>query len=488
MSKDATYDHVIKYTGLFGGTQGLTMLMSIVRTKIVSLLLGPSGVALVNIYNNVIKLINEATNFGIPFSAVKHVAEMDEEEVAGFVRVTRTWTLATGLLGTLICLTLSPVISHYAFGNDKYTFTFAALSPIVAMMTVQGGELAVLKGLKALNSVALISVFTAVLTVAICTPIYYFWGVNGIVPTLLLINATLLTLTLYYSTRIIPWATSLTDSSTYHEGMPMVRLGIGYIVAGIFGQGADLVIRLCLKDWGSLTDVGLYNSGYMLVVTYASLVFNAIEADFFPRLSAVQKDIRRQNSVINQQTEVCLLLMAPLLVLFSLCMPIIIPLLFSSRFTDAVPMAICATGYMYFKALTLPTAYLPLAKGESKIYMATELAYDILIAAFIPLTYRYFGLIGTGVALSIAGLADMLIIHICYAIRYGFRINTRNLPYFAAHGMLLACAILISLHGDILLTLTGGTLTFVVSLTLTLYMLRRKSSILGKIKRRLYRK
>ena len=49
---DATYDHVIKYTGLFGGVQGIMMLVSVVRNKIVSELLGPSGLAIINLFNN----------------------------------------------------------------------------------------------------------------------------------------------------------------------------------------------------------------------------------------------------------------------------------------------------------------------------------------------------------------------------------------------------------------------------------------------------
>ena len=71
---DTTYDHVIKYTGLFGGVQGITMLVSLVRNKIVSVLLGPDGLALINIFNNVIKLANQSTNFWLSFIAVKHVS------------------------------------------------------------------------------------------------------------------------------------------------------------------------------------------------------------------------------------------------------------------------------------------------------------------------------------------------------------------------------------------------------------------------------
>ena len=49
---DSTYDHIVKQTGIFGGVQGVTILMNLIRNKIASVLLGPDGLALINIFNN----------------------------------------------------------------------------------------------------------------------------------------------------------------------------------------------------------------------------------------------------------------------------------------------------------------------------------------------------------------------------------------------------------------------------------------------------
>ena len=44
--KDDSYSHILKYTSLFGGVQGLGILVGIVRNKLVALLLGPDGMGL----------------------------------------------------------------------------------------------------------------------------------------------------------------------------------------------------------------------------------------------------------------------------------------------------------------------------------------------------------------------------------------------------------------------------------------------------------
>jgi O-antigen/teichoic acid export membrane protein len=274
---------------------------------------------------------------------------------------------------------------------------------------------------------------------------------------------------------------------TYRRGVPMLQLGLGFVMAGVFGQGAEYVIRALILHFGELADVGLYTSGYTLAVSYANIVFVAFEADYFPRLSAVQHDVRRMNQAVNQQTEVGVLLMAPLLTLFVLAMPVIVPLLFSAKFVEAVPMAICAVFYMFFKALTLPTAYLSLAKGDSRMYMLTELVYDVFIAVAIPLSFKWWGLEGTGWALSVAGLLDALMIHSVYSVRYGFRFDWRKAKLYGLQFVCLGVAVVAALHeNDWMKLLTAVAL--IASAAISFHVLKNETRIVTKLKQKLWRK
>ena len=68
---DETYSHVLKYTGIFGGVQGLNIGMGLVRTKLIALLLGPSGMGLASLFNTTVTFVSQATNLGVAFSAVR---------------------------------------------------------------------------------------------------------------------------------------------------------------------------------------------------------------------------------------------------------------------------------------------------------------------------------------------------------------------------------------------------------------------------------
>ena len=115
------YDHIIKYTGLFGGVQGIGLLASVVRNKLVAVILGPSGLGLISLYNTALTLLGNATNLGISFSAVRHISELsgrgDNRQMMHYIMVVRSWSMATAILGILICALVSPFLS-WSYFND----------------------------------------------------------------------------------------------------------------------------------------------------------------------------------------------------------------------------------------------------------------------------------------------------------------------------------------------------------------------------------
>ena len=75
-NEKGAYGQVLKYTGIFGGVQGLNVIVSLVRNKLAALLLGPAGMGLVSLFNSTVAFISQATGFGISMSAVRHITGM----------------------------------------------------------------------------------------------------------------------------------------------------------------------------------------------------------------------------------------------------------------------------------------------------------------------------------------------------------------------------------------------------------------------------
>lgn len=483
------YDHVIKYTGLFGGIQGMNLLASLVKNKLVAVILGPSGLGLISLYNTAVTLLNNSTNLGIPFSAVRHISELyeqgDHEGLVHFIKVIRSWSILTAVCGMLLCVLLSPCLSWAYFQNVTHWKVFLWLSPIVALMTVSGCELAVLKGTRQLKKVAIQSVVVSIGAILLCLPVYLIWGKDGIIASLLLIALLTMSSMCYYSCRLYPFDYILNSWTVLKSGCPMIRLGIAFTLGGIFTSGSEFLIRAFMVQLGSEADVGLYNAGYALTVTYASMVFTAMETDYFPRLSAVNHDVGKANKTVNRQIEVSLLLIAPLLVGFLVFLPVLLPLLYSSSFSSVVKMAQYAILGMFFRAVTLPVAYLTLAKGRSKVFLFTESVYDIFAVVAIVSGYSLGGLFGTGVALFLSALFDLLLVWLTCHILYGFRMHRRVLMTMMVQVPLVISAFLIVTICDGVFYWVGGIFCVLLSIILSVYLLSIRTTVLDRIRDRL---
>lgn len=482
--KRGSYEHVLKYMGLFGGIQGMGIAVSLLRNKLVAVLLGPDGMGLISLFNSTIKFVSDSTNFGISVSAIKNLSEAyekgDEEGLRRLVLVVRSWGLLTALLGMFLLMLAGPLLSSQTFSWGNHTLHFVFLSPVVAMMAITGVEMAILKSTGKLRNIAVITLYTMLSSLLISVPIYFFYGMKGIVPTIVLTTAAQMVATVVYSYRHFPLSLSLRND-VLREGLGIVWLGIAFVVAGIFGSGADFVIRSYINNVSGLDMVGFYNSGYMITMVYGGMIFTAMETDFFPRLSAVNGDREACNQTINRQIEVSLLLVSPMLVGIIIFLPIIIPLLFSEKFLPVVGLVQLMMLALYFRAIKLPVSYLTLSKGDSFSFMLLEGIYAVMIVPAVILCFNTWGLIGTGVAIVAIGIVDAGVIF-CYTyFRYGYGISREVIGYSLAQIPIGIIAYLMTLSVQGVAYWLSGVLLITASLSFSIVILKQKTSLWNKL-------
>ncbi len=476
-AKSNGYSHILKYTGLFGGVQGLNILIGIVRNKLVALLLGPEGMGLVSLFNSTIKLVSDSTGLGISLSAVREISESfekgDETKTAHIVKLIRSWSLLTALVGMLICMLLSPLLNRWTFAHDNYTLHFIMLAPVIFMMGITAGELAILKGTRQLGHLAIISIYGVIGALVTSVPLYYFWKQSAIVPSIIIIALIQMLSTIIYSYRLFPLRTSI-NRHIMEEGIGMVKLGIAFALAGIIGSGAEFIIRTYLNNTGSLTDVGLYNAGYMMTMTYAGMVFQAMDTDYFPRISGIQNIGRQLNDVVNRQIEVSILIVSPMLVFFIVALPVLLPLLYSGKFLPVMGMMKITVIAMYFRAITLPIEYISLARGDSKSFLLLESVYGILIVIFVIIGYMYSGLTGTGMAITAFYLINVIIVILYTRYRFKYKPSARVIKYCAMQIPLGIAAYISTLATDGLCYWLSGLSLTALSLYISIKIINGK--------------
>ncbi len=122
MKKDNTsYNQILKSTTIFGGSQVITILIGLIRTKIIAVLLGTMGIGLIGILQSVIDIMRSTYSLGMDTSGVKEIAmtsaKGDKTTLERTVSRFNLWFRTTALLALLTCIVLGYPISNWAFGN-----------------------------------------------------------------------------------------------------------------------------------------------------------------------------------------------------------------------------------------------------------------------------------------------------------------------------------------------------------------------------------
>nr|WP_255651221.1 O-antigen translocase [Cesiribacter sp. SM1] len=414
----------MKATSLFGGVQAFNILISITRSKVIAILLGPAGIGVVGLLTSAVDLINSFASFGLSTSAVKDVAAAhstnDLHRSGVVVTVFRRWVWITGLFATLLMIASSPWLSKLTFGNSEYTSAFAWISVTLLFNQLTNSQLVVLQGMRHLNYLARANVYGNVLSLFTTLPLYYFFGIDGVVPALILSSAASLTIAHFFAGKVKIQRVKVSKLRTVLEGRGMLKLGFFLSISGLVTTLVSYIVRIFISNQGGVEDVGLYNSGFQIINTYVGMIFAAMATDYYPRLSGVAHDNKQAASIINQQGEIALLIMAPIILFFLVFVDWIVIFLYSKKFVEITPMIQWAAVGMLFKAASWAIAFMFLAKGDSKLFFFSELVTNIYLLGFNLIGYQLGGLTGLGVSFLLTYVVYLLQVYLLARARYQF--------------------------------------------------------------------
>ena len=374
---------------------------------------------------------------------------------------------------------LSPLLSRWTFATYDYTIQFICLAPVVALTIIALGETAILKATRLLRQLAIVSVCSAVGVMAVSVPIYWIYGCDGIVASLVLMAVVQALTVTAYSLRRYPLTLAISKACV-HEGRAFLGLGIAFVVSGIMGSGVEMAIRAYLSNAADIATVGLYNAVYAMVFTYAGIVFTAIDTDYFPRLSGISCNGNELNDAVNRQIGATMAIVSPLAVLFIMCMPVLLPLLYSGKFATALPMLQVAALSMYCRGVYLPIEYVALSRGDSKTFIVVEVFSGVLLVSFVVLGFETLGLKGMGIGITAAYFVEMFFAWAVCRMRYGYRMSGTIIKTTIPHMVCGLCMYAITNVGNTLWYCLLGVMVFVIDAFLSISSIREN---VGKLKR-----
>lgn len=437
---------IFKAMGIFGGTQVLSIICSIVRNKLVSMWLGASGMGLFGLYNSAIDMLCVFTNMGLRTSSVRDLSQAfatgDEAHIARVVKIVRRWSWLLGAVGAVLTMLLAPALSHITFGDTAHAWGYGVLSVSVLCFSVLCSEQAVLQGVKRLKALAKATVWGNAMGLALSVPMYYYMGEASVVPSILVYAiANVVSVWVLRCRDYDGKAPRLTAGETAHGGLDFFKFGF-FITLSVFSTLlVSYIFMAYLNHRADLDTVGHYQAGYSMVNRYSALFFSAIGMEYYPRLSGVAQSNRRIDVFVTQQSAITLWILLPVILLFIVCRKLVVDVLYTSDFYAMIPFVTWCMVGLVFKGVSWCIAFVILAKGASKVYLVTELSSSVLCLVYNITFFELWGLEGLGVSYAVWYLSYLVIVAVVYVREFGIALR-RAMLWHTAYATVMTLAAL----------------------------------------------
>lgn len=481
MADTASYKNIFKTTFLFGFVQVFNIIVKVGINKVVALLLGAEGLGIISLFQTSINMVKTGAGLGINQSAVRDISEAygtnDSQTCSETISLVKRIIWFTCALGVVVMIVLSPVLSEYSFGTDQYTVAYMLLSVAVAAVILNDGLKAVLTGLRKLRSLAKSTMIGAFVGLFTALPFYFLWGKQGIVPSLVCSALATLLITYFFVRKINYAPLHLSLREVFSRSSSMVKMGVSLMLMSFMLEVTNLIVASYITNNGGLDILGYYQSGITIIGGYFGIIITAMSTEYYPRISANNKDNQKLNDAVNSQSEVGLLLALPLVVVFIFLSPFFLTFLYSADFVIAsqyIDYAILGTIVIICSNCM---GMILLAKQRPKLFLTSSLIMNVVLVGVNILLYKYLGLTGLGMAYFFSGLMQLIVFNCMMKWKFSISFNRSVLLKVV---VVLLFALLAkyarNIDTDWVKYLSGGML-LLISLSYTFYFMNKQMHI-----------
>lgn len=472
-----SYGQIAKSTGIFGGFQLINIVIGLLRTKVLAILLGPTGVGLAGIYQSIVDFARTIAGMGLHFSSVKDIAQAngsgDKKQIAQTITVLRRLLWFTGLLGMILMILFSVPLSNYFFGDKSKSIQICILSFSVLTGIISSGQIALLQGTRQILKMAKASLYGAIGGFVLSVFFYLWLGIDGIVPALIGISIVSLFFSWFFSQKEFVVKVQLSARETILKGKTMFVLGIFTMLSGLISALTLFLVKGFILNIENLAVVGLYQAVWSISFLYLGSILTSMGADYYPRLCSLNHDNLAMVKFSNEQTRFVLLVSTPIIIGVLLLTEPILEILYSSSFLEAADLLRWQILGTFLKIIVWPIGFFLLAKGKGLRFFIVELVWFSAYYIATIIGWDYFGLESAGIAYLIAYIIYFPLVYLFVKPLSNFQFNKENILFILFFTVLTILAFLSSMYLNGWIFLFTGCILFLISVFTSLWGINR---------------
>jgi O-antigen/teichoic acid export membrane protein len=403
MNKDSSYRQLLGSSSIIGGASVINIIVGLLRIKVAAVILGPAGVGLIGLLTNLAGTASAVAGFGLGNVGTRQIAEAaghnDVLAMAAARRALFWGTLPLALIGATVFWALRGVLASQVLGDASLAGEVGWLALVVALTVAAVSQTALLNGMRRIGDLARVSVLSAILSAVLGLGALTLWGRGGLLAFVIAAPLANFLLGNVYVARLPKVEAQRTPFPVLvDQWRILAKLGAAFMVAGLVGSLGQLAVRTLVQRQLGAETLGYFQAASAISMTYIGFVLAAMGTDYYPRLTAAIQDYASVNRMVNEQTEVALLLTGPVFLAMLGFAPWVIELLYARSFYPAADVLRWMVLGDVLKVASWPLGFIILAAGDGRTFMLTETFAVTIYALLTWLGLPMAGVAGAGMA------------------------------------------------------------------------------------------
>ena len=423
--ENKSHRQILKSSSIIGGASVINILIGLFKIKVVAVLLGPAGIGLIGLLQNVMAMTSSVAAMGIRTAGTRQISEANAENNQQMIATARRalflGTMVLAVLGGVFTWLFRESLASTFFNDQSKSSWIGWLSIGVVLSVASSSQTALLNGMRRIGDLAKLQIYSALFATILGIAALYKWQEQGLIFFVISVPiATFILGHLYVSKLPNVVVEHISTSALKRQWRALLQLGFAFMLSGLAVTLGQLAVRTLVQNRLGSVDLGLFQAAWNISMTYIGFVLAAMGTDYYPRLTGVIKDQTATIRLVNEQTEVALLLAGPLFLAMMTLAPWVLTLLYSSDFVPAAQILRWQILGDILKVISWPLGFVVLAAGASKTFLLFESIVMLVFYTFNWLFIDHLGIEATGIGFFLMYLIYLPIVYLWAKYKIGF--------------------------------------------------------------------
>lgn len=398
--------NIIKILFMLGGATFVSLLVTVIKRKLMAIYLGPVGLGIYAQVFNYFNLTTIIASFGLSqgittFIARNNRASVSKSEMNTILNSAMSISFFLSVIIILVTILFSKTVSILVLNNSSIYYLLIFVSIGIPFQVFGESLLSYLQGMKRIKKISLASASISILGLLVSIPLIIYFGIFGAVISTILLAIITFIIYIYFCRGSLGFKFLLETFKFFkivksHYFPKLFKFGLLRFIQSTLTLLTFFIMRTIIIKKIGVASNGIYEAVYTFSLLYLPFLSNLLWSYSYPEYCQAEDNITL-SKVVNKFLRLSLTITFPIIAILILARPILVEkVIFTEQFGPAIKLMPIRFLVDLLIVINWSFSVVLLAKERLVTVIKFELIKDVLfLGAIMSIvsTYKLTGLL-----------------------------------------------------------------------------------------------